>query len=286
MILLHGAAYAKTILERAKGSALDIIATHADTVSVITLLPPHNKQITCLYFEGSYWVDIQRFSEIDFGPFLLLRTLLINAVKELNPDSPSAMTSPSLPLFGNAVNLEEFSFHSEGSPSLSHFVFPSLTAFELSATQAEGFRVSQLLDFLEASPMLQKVHMKIISDILFEGIPQERLVTLPNLENLHLAVTDGGPGYKITAHVSCPHIKYTSLVHGCCVDDGPPQEMYPRTDSWNAIVRQYSVFKNSSQGSRTRDKNRPGLHHHMFHRLPVHLWDLHRILFQSYCRRR
>jgi len=40
--------------------------------------------------------------------------------------------------------------------------------------------------------------------------------------------------------MSCPHIKYTSPVHGSCVDDGPPQEMYPRTDSWNAIVRQYS----------------------------------------------
>jgi len=196
LILLHGAAYVKTILERAKGSALDIIATHADPVSAIMLLPPHNKQIKCLYFEYSYWPDIQRFSEIDSGPFPLIRILLINAVKELNPGSPPVMTPPSLPLFGNAVNLDELSLHSEGSPSLNHFVFPSLTAFELSATPAEGFRVSQLPDFLQASPMLQKVHMKIISDILLEGVPQAMVVTLPNLENLHLAVTDGGPVTK------------------------------------------------------------------------------------------
>ena len=235
----------RTLLERAKGSALDIIANRGDSVSTITLLSPHTQQIRSLDFTDSTWADIQRLSEIDSGPRPLLRTLKINMVEDFRSVGQLGhITLPSLPLFSNAVNLEEFVLRSQKGPFLNHFVFPNLTTFELSATLIwEEFQTSELLNFLEASPMLQTVSMKIIASILLDHA-QRRVVVLPNVQTFSLVMDDGEPAYELAAQISCPSASHTSLIHEKNVDDITTdwdiQNIFPATASWNAIVHQYT----------------------------------------------
>jgi hypothetical protein len=239
--LLNGEVYLKTLLERAKGSALDIIVDRGVPVRTMALLSPHTKRIKRLAFECNEWTDIQRFSEVNSGPLPLLHTLTINTTMEDDLHGFD-MTPPSPPLLSNAVNLKAISLysHSEWSPFLSHFVFPNLTSLDLIAEPFDEFRASQLLDFLAASPMLRTVHIKITSDISLEGVPQERVVVLPNVEDLDLVVNDGGPGFKIVAHVSCPSARRTSLMHRTYVDDPSPEEIFPHSVLWKKIVQQHT----------------------------------------------
>ena len=239
LYLSKGEVYVKTLLERAKGSALDITTKGLDPVTAITLVPPHAKQIRRLNFACNHWVSIQKFSEVNSGPLPFLTTIEINAITEFNLEGPDEMTPPSLPLFSNAVNLKVFSLFSEGSPFLDHFRFPNLTTFGLSAVP-EDFRVSQLLNFLEASPMLQTVGMKIIADMVLEDVPRERVIVLLNVETFSLVVNNGGTDREIATHISCPSAKYTSLIHETHIGEMTPREILPSSVSWNAIVRQYT----------------------------------------------
>ena len=241
LYLRKGEIYAKTILERAKGSALNIIASHMDPVGIIALLSPQTTQIECICFEDCHWRDIERFSEISSGPLPLLYTLRISAVEEFHMDGPNTMTAPSLPLFRNAVNLKKLVLHSEGSPFLSHFVFPNLTTFKLSVTpEGEGFHVSQLLDFLEASPTLRTVYVKVVANIPFTGFARESIVVLPNVETFSLVVSDSEPGYEIAACISCPSARHTSLMHEGNIHNAIPREVFPAPIPWDAITRQYT----------------------------------------------
>jgi hypothetical protein len=233
LYLSKGEIYVKTLLERAKGSALDITAYHADPVGIIGLLSSYTKQIRFLDFSRNYWEDVQSFSEVNSGPLPLLTTLRIGAVDEFDLE-------PSLPLFTNAVNLKKFIMHSDGSPFLGQFRFPNLTTFELWATPDEGFCTSQLLDFLEASPMLQRIDVKIIAGIVPEDIPRERGVVLPNVETLNLVMNDSQSGYELAAHISCPSARDTSLMYEACIEEASLQNMEISPDLWNAIVRQYT----------------------------------------------
>lgn len=241
LFLSKGEGYAKTLLERAKGSPLDIIANLTDHVGTMTLLPPHARQIKYINFTHNHWTDIQRFSEVNFGPLPLLDILQIDAVVEFDLDGPDVMTPPSLPLFSGATNLKHFTLCSEGSPFLNHFVFPNLTTFKLSTAPGEnGFRVLELLNFLEASPTLQAVHMKIIAVVIRGGVPRERVVVLPNVETFYLVMIDGAPGYEIATHISCPSARNVSLMHETDPENLDPREIFPTSVVWSAIVRQYS----------------------------------------------
>jgi hypothetical protein len=240
LYLLRGEVYVKTLLERAKGSALDITVNDMDPVRAMALLPPHAKQIRSLDFAYNYWADIQRFSGANSGPLPLLTTLRITAVNEFSLEALDDMTLPSLPLFSNAANLKNFFLCLDGYSSFGHFNFPSLTTFELSVMSEDDFHASRLLNFLEASPLLRMVDMKIIADIVLEGVPQERLVLLPDVETFRLVLSDGGPGYKVAAHISCPSAKHMSLMHDTYTDEVDSSEIFPSSTSWNAIVRQYT----------------------------------------------
>ena len=95
-------------------------------------------------------------------PTKRLHTLNINAIG-IGRGDPGR---PPISLFNTAINVQEFRLPSKRSPPLDHFAFPNLTFFELSAAPVEEFQALQLLDFLEASPMLQSACMKIAGDIL------------------------------------------------------------------------------------------------------------------------
>ena len=230
----------KTLLERAKGSTLDIISDYTDPAGTIALLPPRTAQIGTLNFSSGSWTKIQQFSEINSGPLPLLRVLRIFAVGEFNLDGPDVMTPPTLPLFANAVNLREFSLHSEGSSFINHFVFPNLTRFDLVAAPAEARFRASLLDFLKASPTLRMVHMRIVGGMPLEVLPQRKVVLLPNVEVFTMTMDDGGPGYEIAAHISCPSAIHISLEHKRSADNITTQEIFPNPISWNAIARQYT----------------------------------------------
>jgi len=237
LYLSKGEAYVKTLLERARGSPLTILAHCMDPIGTITLLPPYTKQIRGLEFENNHWADIQRFSEINSGPLPLLRTLDINV-----PQGQDVVTPPSHPLFSSATGLKEFSLHSEGSTFLSNFVFPNLTSFELSVDSGEQFLGSQLLDFLEASPVLQVVHMRIITALSLEDVPRERIVVLHNIKNLCLIANDLEPGYRLATHILCPSVEHTLLTHtlGRGLYLSAPLKYFPDSPSWNETILQYT----------------------------------------------
>jgi len=227
--------FVKTLLERAKGSALDITSVRlfrTGTFDILALLSPHTRQIRSLDFDYDYWPNIQRFSEAVSGPLPLLHTLQIHVV-EFDKDIMEA-DPPSLPLFSGAVNLEKFILHSEGAPYLNHFAFPNLTTFELT-TSPEEFPTSQLLDFLEASPTLRTVCMKIGMGTHIGYVPPERVVVLPNIDMF--AVTQDDPGYGIATRISCPSARFTLLLHEQDSEDMMPQEVF--SVPWGAIGPQY-----------------------------------------------
>ena len=235
----------KTMLERAKGSALDITSTRLGRAETLALLSPHARQLRTIDFVQDHWSSIQKFSEAASGPLLLLNTLKIDVVRPSGSGWANIgvleMNPPSLPLFSGAVNLRNFILQSRGAPFLNHFAFPNLTAFGLRA-MPEEFPVSQLLDFLEASPTLQMVYIEIVAEIHTEDVLPERVVILPNVKIL--SVIQDRPGYRIAAHISCPSARLTSLIHEKYdVEYRMPQEVFPASASWNAIGPQYMASR-------------------------------------------
>ena len=77
--LRKGEVYLKILLERMKGSTLDIVSCFSAPARIMTLLPPHTKQIRSLDFDCTLWADIQRFLELNSGPLLLFCMLRISA---------------------------------------------------------------------------------------------------------------------------------------------------------------------------------------------------------------
>jgi len=215
----------KTLLERAKGSALDIRSAFLGRAEILALLSPHAQRFRSLDFAPDHWSNIQGFSEATSGPLPLLRTLKIDAVE--------GTISPSLPLFSGAVNLKNFFFCSEGVPPLNYFAFPNLTTFEFSAGD-EVFPISRLLNFLESLPTLQTVRITIEAELLLGDVPLERVIVLPNVEVF--SVTQGEPDYRIAPHISCPSARRISLVREQDVEFEVPQETFP---TWNTIGPQY-----------------------------------------------
>ena len=229
--------FIKTILKRAKGSALDITSNRPIRANILALLSLHVQQFKTLDLAHGHWRDVQELSEAAAGPLPLLHTLKIRAADFYSPP-PEIMDSPTLPLFNGAINLKEFRLFSELS-LLNRFVFPNLTTFEYSATpEWDEFPASQLLNFLEATPTLRTVQINFAPQILLD-VPRERIIVLPNVEEF--AVTEDEPGYKIAAHVSCPSARRTSLIHKQCARDEMPQEVFPASVSWNTIAPQYTA---------------------------------------------
>jgi hypothetical protein len=232
--------YVTTLLERAKGSALDVVAIRGAPLGTVTLLSPHTRQIRHLRFPYNDWTDILTFSEVNSGPLPLLRTLDICLAQ---PNDPFAtLNPPSLPLFSGAVNLEEFAFHSEYSRLLNRFAFPNITTFKLTTSPALEFSALDLLGFLQASPTLQMVKVEVHGRLMPGDIPQDMVVVLPNVKTFSLlAKAKGWHVYHLATLVSCPGAKYTSLMQEVCdYDMAPGQEIFPDPASWEAIVRQYS----------------------------------------------
>jgi hypothetical protein len=241
LYLSKGEVYVKTLLERAKGAALDVIVDNKVPFNTMALLSSHTEQIKGLRFSPSCWADIQKFLEANPGPLPLLGTLSIHpktgtTMFDYNMKKPLPRS-----LFSNAPNLKVFHFHSgiPMKPAFSYFFFPNLVSVEF-MTSWNRFDALQLLDFLEASPMLRTVHLETTTGISFEGVPQDRVVALPNVESFNLIGREGGPGYKLATHISCPSARFASFKHEGYDSLVIPGEVFPPSDSWSTIVHHYA----------------------------------------------
>ena len=214
LLLENGEVYVKTFLERAKGTPLDIVTKCYDSLNTIMLLSPHARQIRSLEFIRYNWRSVLKFCTVDFGPLPLLHTLDVATCSTTWQWSGplDTVTAPSPTLFKGAVNLENFLFSGEVQ-RLSHFAFPKLITFKLS-TPAEGpLEVLDLFDFLEASPTLRTVEIRIIgkvevgetiiASVLPEDMPPEMVVILPNVETFSLFIMDGTHVFDLAAHIYC-----------------------------------------------------------------------------------
>jgi len=83
--------------------------------------------------------------------------------------------------------------------------------------------------------------MRIIGGMLFDGIPQERVVILSKVETFSLCISEGGPDYRLATHISCPSAKRTSFTHEGDVNHGVPEEAFPGPAVWKTIVNQYTT---------------------------------------------
>ena len=240
-----GEVYVKTLLERSKQSQLTIWIGGNVPVSTMILLSSRTNRIWDLGFVDCGWAAIQEFVDINPGPFPLLNSLTFNITAGGPLDDSNAIVPPSTRLFSTAVNLREFCFYlgSSWSPPLSRFSFPNLVEFRFLVQQGRGgFPTLQLLNFLEASPMLQVVSIHFMVDLSLNGVPRERVVVLPKVEDLRIIVVESTPGYNLMTHLSCPSIMSASFTLEADPDTNitPPEGIFPSPALWNVIVQQYT----------------------------------------------
>ena len=243
LFLSNGEDYVNTYLQRAKGCALDVFVHHEDPIATSKPLSSLTGQIRSLELVLGEWRTLWNFEDIVSGPLPLLQTLVITNTVEnaLNPN----LRSP--PLFSNAVNLSTFCFNSMlgKTPDLSHFIFPNLVSFDFCIEPEFFFSPSMLLDFLQASPMLQTVFMRFVTDTQMV-VPNERVVVLPNVTTFTLVWGHGEFstrfGYNIAARLSCPSVKSMSFVHTGDPDYcAPPGDIFPGSlANWGSIISNYT----------------------------------------------
>ena len=246
LFLRKGEGSVSALLDRAKGSPLDVI-THGDVSDgILSLISPRARQIRHLELHLNSWKNITTFSEFNSGRLPLLRTLKIVSSETYDLDGrhiPSV--PPSHLFFGGSPNLEEFTFNSMRFQFLSRFIFPNLTTFTLSVYPQGKPSASYLFDFLKASPSLRTVKINTQSRISLSGIPREAVVTLDNVDTFSLGVTNHFPGmdvYDIAARISCPRARDTSLIQR--IDDqdmGTHLDIFSCSDLWGKIVHQYTA---------------------------------------------
>jgi len=230
-----------TLLERVKGSPLDITTSYYGTpVRDVTLLSPFARQIRSLRIKSACSDEVQNLSVAISEPLTLLHTLEVDARGYLN--GPRSLAASTTPLFNTAVNLKKFDLDIDQLPSLRCSTFPNLTTFFFSTWMAsKAFSVSQLLDFLEASPTLQWINMTIHADLLQEDVPPERVIVLPDVRTFSLDIISFRPGCEIATHISCPSARHAAFWHSLeCAGYDIPRDAYPPSIPWNAITRQYT----------------------------------------------
>ena len=239
--------FVKTLLERAKLSALDISSARLDCADTLALLSSHAQQFRTLKFVRDCWPYVRTFSEAIPGPLPLLRTLEIDAVYfdfgSCSTIDPEMMGPPSRPFFSGAVNLKNLTLRMRGKKSLflNHFVFPNLKTFELSVTpHNQPFCLSGLLGFLEASPTLHTTFGRTTT--LSRGVSPGRNIPAVILIRIKtFSLTLDKPYCWIAPHVSCSSARSMSFVHEQDAAYEIPQEIFPTPNSWNVICPQNTI---------------------------------------------
>lgn len=181
--------------------------------------------------------DIRNLCETIPGPFPLLHALTIE-------ETGTLFTSFRIPpLFQGALNVQKFVLHTDHASSLFHFAFPNLTILDFRTRK--GFDVvsgSLLLDFLEASPLLQKVNMVIPGNISCASIHPDKVAVLPCVKYFSLTFLRNWFRWGFTTHLSCPsaeHTMFRARAHYNIPED-ISEDIYPPSQVWSAITQQYA----------------------------------------------
>ena len=99
--------HVETLLERAKGCALDVTVVRQVPRDVIRLIAPHAQKIKFLRFTRRGLKEAQRFSRSDFPSFSSLHTLTLDGVwDDFNEAGP-------LFAFSKMTNIKGFRFYPE-----------------------------------------------------------------------------------------------------------------------------------------------------------------------------
>ena len=237
----------ETFLRRAKGCKPDILALYNHNFVPTWGLPSlYTKNIESLQFKCNIWADVEEIEQITSEQaFPLLHSLTIAEAgrnRDMEVLDLVRRTRPlSSRLFNNA-NLKEFCFHSgeQLAPLLSYFAFPKLVSFHFSATLNREFHIMELLKFLKASPMLEKLHIEFPARTYFWiTSPQGEFATLPNVKKLTLVSrvsTDSHFGYQLAGHRSS--IMPFHDTHGIRAQERIWDRFGGESDSWDTIVSQ------------------------------------------------
>jgi len=218
---------------------LDIAVDHCGSpIDDVTLLSPFAQQIKSLKLKRSISDQVQDISVAISGPLPLLHTLEIDARGYFS--GPRSLVTPTLPLFEHAMNLSKFVLEIYEFPSLRHFTFPNLTTLDFSTWITE-YPISELLDFLEASPALRWISIRFEMVEFREDVPPGRIIVLPYVETFRLDISSYGPSCKIETHISCPFAKHVEFAYRPeFVEDNVSEDIYPPSTSLGAIVHQYT----------------------------------------------
>ena len=224
----------RTFLERAKGSMLDVLASGRTRAGTMDPLSSHTKQIRRLEFAWDGWANIKSFCKSIPDRFRFCAPSPSMAPWKAAGKTATRWIFPILPFF------QRRQFTSTRTCTGHHSIHQSLrlVSVHLMAARSGNFRPSQLLNFLDTSPMLQTVHIKFIGRIPFNDISRDRVIVLRSLETFTVVSTDGRGDSEFATHTPCPSARSISIARKTRVSDAVVVEILPATFYWDTYIRQ------------------------------------------------
>ena len=173
---------ALTCLHRSKGSPIHVSVRRFPNDEVLARLSPHTGRIKSLHLQSRWSVAQSVFTRFT-DPAPNLETLKVIC----RPFTAAAGPVPSTLLTGNLPKLRSLTLQGLSS-DLASFVLPSLTYFELSNVTSPPLSIplSNLLTFLERSPLLQSVHIDFHGECVHDA-PGQKMISLKALKTLYIS---------------------------------------------------------------------------------------------------
>ena len=175
-------AEALTCLHRSKGSLIHVNVRRIPDYEVLARLPPHIGRIKSLHLQ-SRWSATQSVFTRFTDPAPNLETLTVIC----QPSTAAAGPVPSTLLTGNLPKLRSFTLQGIAS-DLTNFILPNLTHFKMSNVTSNSalMSLSDLLIFLERSPLLEEVHVDFHGECIHDA-PEQKIVSLKALNTLYIS---------------------------------------------------------------------------------------------------
>jgi hypothetical protein len=173
---------ALTCLHRSKGSPIYVRVRKIPDDEVLARLSSHVGRIKSLHLKPRWSVAQSVFASFtDPAPNLETLTVICK------PSTAAAGPVPSTLLTGDLPKLRSLTFQGLAS-DLAHFILPSLTYFEMSNVTSPPLSISlsNILAFLERSPLLEVVHIDFHGDCLHDD-PKQKIVSLRALKTLYIS---------------------------------------------------------------------------------------------------
>ena len=227
---MHHAALA-VYLDRCRGAPIDIIFSRNrdKNFAFLRLVAPRSTQIRSMEMSGVPWSQIPEISDALSLPLPLLEQVEVSVERE------ESVPTFSRPFLSGATKLCSLTLSDASwiSGTLFYFSHPSLTHAHLSFIETRTHLVAELLEFLNRSPHLERVHIAVgpTYGMPIDGstIPSVQRVNLNSLRTLRLDWLSGSSPYTLLSRISYPPGCSVSLCmeseSGVC----PPHCIFPET---------------------------------------------------------